>query len=626
MRFLHILSVVLLMSNILNAQQKSSLNDKNIQFKKLNDSSYKQAFINTNKSIMLANQALGLAVELQNDTGIIEAYSNLARASYVKSNYDLSLKYATEVYERSKKLNYRRGIGFYSNNMGLIYISQENYKQALPEFKKSLAVNMELKDSLTISSNLYNVSLCHYETKDYDKAEEYLSRSISYAKKHNKSVYLMAINRIAEIDYEKKKYAQAILNYQKALDNNDIENKWEQSFSYMGIARVHLVQNNYTKSLDYALKALQIAEELDAAWDINQIYGVLHEAYAGNLDFHEAYNYAKLYKISNDSLYNSKKDKEINTLQLRRKEAENNDLTHQIELKKQQEKVNKLIIYVVSLIALLLVVLVLMYYFNTKRFKKLNKQLLQNNQDIHNQNEAILKQKKEIEESDFNKDQLFSVIGHDLRSPIVSLVQTVDILRNDNLSIEEIKSLLDSFFEKLTSTATMLDNLLLWANSQKKIESVNKTQFQLSKLTEQLLLVQGFLAKEKNVTIIHQTEDGNNVFVDLNHARIVIQNIISNAIKFTPIGGYIHIHYFIKDDKIGMVIRDTGKGMSEEKLNQLFKVMGKEISTYGTENEKGIGIGLMLVKKFADLNQIEIIVNSDPKGTEFVLVFDSANI
>ncbi|MCY1524445.1 Adaptive-response sensory-kinase SasA [compost metagenome] len=281
-----------------------------------------------------------------------------------------------------------------------------------------------------------------------------------------------------------------------------------------------------------------------------------------------------------------------------------------------------MIILVVVTVVVLLAAGLLVIYRKNKQVKVLNEELIKRNRNMAVQRDKIELQNMELANLNHSKDQLFSVVGHDLRSPILSIMQTVDMLRSNDLSAAETRMVLDNFFEKLTATATMLDNLLLWVQDQKKEIRTDKLNFLLPSVTDQVLMVLTFQAREKNISIQHESHPDARVYADRNHVRIIFQNLISNAIKFTPANGRIFIHYFTDERKSGIVIRDTGIGIPKDKIPLLFRVMGKDISTYGTAHEKGIGIGLMLVKKYADENQAEIVVNSTSAGTEFVVVLN----
>jgi len=607
------------------AQDISTDKPDTLLVKKLSDSSAHYAFTNSSKSIAFGKKALQIAKASGDSKSEAYAHMSLARAYYVKGEYENSLNHGNYLGEISKKINYIYGLAYSINNTGLIYLSQEKYKAALEEFHKALKINEKQKNLFAKSNNLFNIALCHFSFKDYDVANVYLAQCIKIAKKANPRTYIMAINRLADIAYERKQGKEAISLYKKALIENTIGDDWEKAYAYTGMSKALYDIGNYQQAIANAQIALGLAKKINAHWDMARAYDVLHKSNEKLKQYQQAYEYLALYKTYSDSLYNEKKEKEINALHLKQKAVENKELAHQIEIRKQSNRVSQLIIVIISVVAVFLVIGVVFVAKNNKKTNRLNKQLKQNNEDIAQQKDQILQQNAELEKINYSKDQLFSVIGHDLRSPITSIIQTIDLLRSDSLSPEERSYILDKFFERLTATATMLDNLLLWVNNQKKETTIDRKNFLLPKLTEQLLLVLNFQANEKGVHINHEYLSDAWANADTNHARIIIQNLVSNAIKFTPSGGNIYIYYFIKSDKVGIAIKDTGVGIGKEKIGKLFNVMGKEISTYGTANEKGIGIGLMLVKKYADDNNAEIIVNSDESGTEFVVCFDKAN-
>ncbi len=197
----------------------------------------------------------------------------------------------------------------------------------------------------------------------------------------------------------------------------------------------------------------------------------------------------------------------------------------------------------------------------------------------------------------------------------------MDLLRSNDLSQEETQMVLNSFFERLSATANMLENLLLWVQNQSRMPQTQKESVELSKIFNQVLLLGHIMAKDKEITIHHEANEKLKVYVDPQHLFIIFQNVFSNAIKFTPKNGNIWVSYESFPEKIVLKIKDSGVGMPESKIKQLFSVMGKNISTYGTDNEKGIGIGLILFKKYASENDSDIFVESSSEGTTFSLIF-----
>ena len=579
--------------------------------KKLIDSSTFYSHLNTTKSIDFAKKALVASEAAQYALGEIRSLMRLASAFYIKGEYDTSLQYGARVQERSTDSRYGPGKAFVLNNRGLIFLSQDNFEAALNEFQAALQENRKQNALREQGSNYFNIGVCHLDLKQLDAAGKAFKQSFDIARKAaDPVIQIMALNRLADIACQRGQYAQSIALYQRAISENQ-QNDWEFTFSYTGMAEAQLANKTFSAALQSAQSGLQYAQKLEANWDMARAAKILHQAYAAAGQFEEAYRYALLDISYRDSLFNEKKEREINGILLKQKQIENEDLKQGLLIKQQQDRLNQLIIAIIAMVTLFMAIILWIIY--------------RKNKQIYRQNRELAGLNRSLEDLNHSKDQLFSVIGHDLRSPIVSIIQTVDLLRSEHLSVQEGRLVLDNFFEKLTATATMLDNLLLWASDQRKEMRIDKTSFLLPALIDQLLLLLHFQAKEKQIHIQHDKNDAAMIYADVNHVRIIFQNLISNAIKFTPEGGTIYIHSFVKtaDNKTGMVIRDTGIGMTPTKLGQLFNVMGKAISTSGTANEEGIGIGLMLVKKYADENNAQIIVNSDSGGTEFVIVFDT---
>jgi signal transduction histidine kinase len=187
---------------------------------------------------------------------------------------------------------------------------------------------------------------------------------------------------------------------------------------------------------------------------------------------------------------------------------------------------------------------------------------------------------------------------------------------------DERELLFNHFFEQVAVTSAMLENLLLWAYSQQNGISAKPTTVYLPDIVNQVLKVFGGIATEKQIAISHTEDPAAYITADPDQIRIILQNIIANAIKFTNADGNIAITYLINDDWVKISIKDNGLGMSAPAVQQLFSVGGKKASSYGTKNEKGIGLGLILVKQFIDENNGLINVYSqEHKGTEFIIAF-----
>lgn len=589
----------------------------------LNSISGEYLFLKPDSTIYFSQKSKLLAQSLKYPLGEARAIANMARAFYVKGSYDLSLTYTLQAKSASEKINDKFGLAFAYNNIGLIHLTQNKIQEALKDFLTALDLAITSKNINTQASVYINLGIAYSGLNQPDKALSYLGTGLEYCRKNKLHNYvIMILNHMAENYYKIKKYDKAIDYYLSALNYKEYQSDWENSFAYSGIARVQLERGNHALAIENAKKALYFGERVNAKFDISRSYQILSQSYVKAGDYKNAFKYLELEKLYSDSLFSEAKDKEINRLNLEQKNEENVKLQQLIDQNKRQIRINELIIKIVAGLAMFLLALTILAFRYYRQKSKLNKILSEKSGEMEVQNELIRNQNVQLEHLNKTKDQLFSIIGHDLRGPFGNMLQLMDLMRDGSISDEEMKGFLNDFYESLNDMAYMVDNLIVWAGSQQRGIKPRPVSIVLYDEVNNLLRVFTNQIRDKKIKLIHTAIDGSNILADQDHVQIIIRNLIANAVKFTPSGGSISIFYSIKADKLAIHIKDSGIGMSSEKLGRLFIDAGKEISTYGTNNEKGIGIGLMLVKQFADENGIEIEVYSEEqKGTEFVLKF-----
>lgn len=589
----------------------------------LNSISGEYVFFKPDSTIFFSQKSRLLAKTINYPLGEVRAIANLARAYYVKGSYDLSLTYTLQAKNNSEKINDKFGLAFTSNNIGLIHLTQNKTQEAIKDFLTALDLALESRNINTQASAYINLGIAYSGLNQLDTALKYLGTGLEHCRKYQLHNYaVMILNHMAENYYKIKQYDKAIDYYLSVLNYEEYQSDWESSFAYSGIARVELRRGNQALAIENAKKALYYAKRVNAKFDISRSLQILSEGYAKAGDYRNAFKYLELEKTYSDSLFSEAKEKEINRLNLEQKNEENVKLQRLIDQNKKQILINELIIKIVAGLAVFLLVLTILtfrYYWQKSR---LNKILAEKSEEMEAQNELIRNQNIQLEYLNKTKDQLFSIIGHDLRGPFGNMLQLIDMMRSGSISEAEVRSFMDDFYEKVGDMSYMLENLIAWAGSQQQGIKPRPVNIVLYDEVNILLRIFKSQIKDKKIRLTHTEIADSKVFADRDHVLIIIRNLIANAIKFTPSGGNISVFYSLKTDKLAIHIKDSGIGMSSEKLKHLFIEAGKEISTYGTNNEKGIGIGLLLVKQFADENGIEIEVYSEEgQGTEFVLSF-----
>lgn len=253
-----------------------------------------------------------------------------------------------------------------------------------------------------------------------------------------------------------------------------------------------------------------------------------------------------------------------------------------------------------------------------KKVEERTAEVATKNTRLEAQNKLLVEQKDRLESLNSIKAKLFSIISHDLRSPINSIQGVLHLMNSDALSQEEIKMLSNNLNNQVQITQNLLDNLLYWSKLQMQGININYTKVNLFQLIENTLHL--FKASNnKNLNIQNIVQEDTFVWADANMIALVIRNLVANAVKFTPNGGDIAVEVYPTDsDHTQVTVRDNGIGIPEENLPKIFD-NASHLSTLGTSQEKGTGLGLMLCKEFVEKNHGKIWVESTlNKGSQFI--------
>ncbi|WKN42412.1 sensor histidine kinase [Tunicatimonas pelagia] len=251
-----------------------------------------------------------------------------------------------------------------------------------------------------------------------------------------------------------------------------------------------------------------------------------------------------------------------------------------------------------------------------KEIEQKNKILKELHQRSKVQHTKIANQQQELEEMNLVKDKMFSIIAHDFRSPLNTIQGVLNLLYLDVLSPEELKSMLPQLSRKVNNSISLLDNLLNWARTQMNGLKINKINFTLRPEVEETVGLVSQIASQKSIRIENNIERGSQVHADPDMIQLVVRNLLWNAIKFTNSGGIVRISAQHKENVTIVAVSDTGVGMAESSVQQLFQRAG--YSTKGTDQEKGTGLGLVLCNEFVRRNGGKIWVESKKdEGTTF---------
>ena len=237
----------------------------------------------------------------------------------------------------------------------------------------------------------------------------------------------------------------------------------------------------------------------------------------------------------------------------------------------------------------------------------------------YNTEKGIVEEKaEELQASNDTKNKLLSILAHDLRSPLGSIQNYLEILSELDLDEKQKQSITSSLLSETKNTQQMLSNLLSWSKSQMEGVTVNLQEINLKEALMPAILAQQTRAEEKSIHLEIKMNESIIVLADKDMLQLVIRNLLNNAVKFTAVGGKISIRSTVENNNCIITVTDNGRGIPYDMQADLFSMKVK--STYGTRNEKGVGLGLALCKEFAEIQNGKIWFESVPgKGTTFYI-------
>ncbi|MBU2997303.1 tetratricopeptide repeat-containing sensor histidine kinase [Cellulophaga baltica] len=638
---------------------------ENVNFKKdtnyiklLNKLSFNLKYINSDSVRLLSKKAILLSREINYDKGKANAYLNKGINEIIQSpnkadnfcidstiaickkiKYDslLSVAYNAKAINNLNTNNY---IDAYTNYLKALKISEKlndtifqtvlntniatlftvfkNEKESIKYFKRSLKLAKNQKNSQNLGQIKCNLGSLYLEKGDLEKAKQLTDESIEIFKKLNFDPWLSFSYTTKGKIYLKKDSLDKALMYFKLSDTilNKIDNKIGKADLFLGFSKLYLKKKWYSSSFKYAKKGLKLSQDIKYQSSEANFHKILYELYKiRGLTKNALENLEQSNKIY-DSI--SLKDKEIELMVLNAKEefdkekTEINITTNKV-IKKQQSYISYILIALFIAIAFLYYV-----YISKNTIKNLNQQLKQKTETLE-ENEVRLQSINE------NQEKLFSIIGHDLKAPIIALKNILKLIKDGGIKPEEFMPFVPKLHNDVDAISFTLNNLIYWGKTQMKGFKIFPKQIDLKDSIDESIKFLSEFAHQKNIKIINNSTENSNVLADKNHINLIIRNLINNAIKYSNPKDEIEVKTTELPNHHEIIIKDNGVGISKETIEKLNSVESLIESSYGTNKEKGTGIGLKLCYEMVEINGGTIRVESKVnKGTSFFITFPKA--
>lgn len=490
-----------------------------------------------------------------------------------------------------------------------VYKATHEKELAYKSYRKSLEYYSKYKGTPEYGYALVSFASFHIEDNELEKGEALLNEALEIARQNKilglqRDVYLDLTN----VSEKQGQFNDALKNYRQYIKFKELIFDEEKEKE---ITRKQMQIDFSIRENDYQNKQQLTNLELD-----KQLLLVKRRQ--------------QELLLKQQQLVLSDKEKNIQRLSFLQKQAalENEKLQKEGQLNQQKlltnlqkeqgdqrllvqenkAKLNKNVSIFFGVLAVILLGAALFVYQSLRKTAKLN--------------QLVSAQKEELESLGKVKDRIFSVVSHDMRTPVNSLIAFINLLEDGNVSEEKLKKYAANLKNSLGYTSAMMENLLNWAYSQLQGIKPNFENVMVSNVLSEVISAMHLEATQKQIKLLYVEEGIAQANADSNMLALIVRNLLSNAIKFTPNQGEIKIKVHENLQHAIITIEDNGIGMSENQLiafNNATNQLGE--TKLGTNQEKGTGLGLTLCKTFAQLMNAKLTASlNSPKGTVFILV------
>jgi two-component system sensor histidine kinase VicK len=594
----------------------------------------KKELRNTKQALAYADTMMAIASKVDNLKQYVYYYAvaNFAKgdAYFDMNQYTNAYRYYYQGYLLGKNHVDGSLIAEYTYRMGMVSFRQSHYKDAAAYFsesyRQSFAYNEDFRAFYQRQELLNDIGESYMRNGNIDSAMTYYNKALAYIDQHQERfkeiAYKLDIARAViwgdqgEVMLDKGDYTKAEgllkksinFNLQKSYDNFNAES------AEVNLGEVYVKQHK-TKELFSLLQ--DIHKQLDTVKNLQALTAwnkLMSDYYLQNKDYQNSLDYYKDYSGLNDSL--SRVDLSLKEADISQ-ELSNYDKQYQIQALKDNNRLQTIFLYLAVIAVIMAIVIIVLVFRNWRRsnsdvlaIKELNQQINLQKNDL----EATL---DELNTNSQEKDRILRTVAHDLRNPIGGILSLTNMMLHDEYT-EEQKELIALVNSTSQNTIELINEILDATNN--KIGKSNKELVDINELVNNSVEILSFKASEKDQKIITQlTGKPEKLLVSRERIWRVISNLISNAMKFSPVGSIIYVDVIADDREVKISVKDSGIGIPDNIKNEVFNIF-TDAKRPGTAGEKSFGLGLSICQQIIENHDGKIWFDSEvDKGTTFYI-------
>jgi signal transduction histidine kinase len=578
-------------------------------------------------------EALRVSAAQKDSSQIAHTNNNLGRLFFEQGLLSRSYEHFIRALSLFEAINDLSGLAYTYQSLAALYKLQRDYVKAESNYLKAYNIRLSLNNTRDIMSALGQLGRLSQETNDHDKALRYLHLADSAGHVINDEVNLADIKTYISQSYLRK----GLLEEAESICKEGLEVILKKNVvrilpqAYLTMGQIMYTKNDLPESKRYLNMALDMAAKSNDLSSKMEAYYWLWKLSEKKHDKTGSLSHQNQYLILKDSIKDLDLTRQVERLQfeieIQRKEQENQLLKANEEkngaIIQQQKLQNIVLIVIIGFVS----ILGLVQWRNGKKRREINERLAQQNQFIANQREEIVEQNEKLsrrnqELSDINheKDTIMSIVAHDLKSPLNRIKGIADLMELEGQLTEDNK-----VYVQMTKNATqsgldlikdLLDVHMLEENAEPNYSVFDVSRFILDKID-----AFGPSAESKNIHLHITRIENEEVNIDADYLNRIVDNLISNAIKFSKRNSSIEVSAGRSYSHFLIYLKDQWPGFSEQDKVHLFQKF-KKLSARPTAGETSNGLGLAIVKTLVDRLKGKIDLTSEEgKGSEFVVKF-----
>jgi signal transduction histidine kinase len=561
---------------------------------------------NVDSTFYYSLRAREISQRMQYAKGIADATNNLGIVFDIKGNVQLALRYYNDAYNQYRAAGDSSNMAQTLMNIASVYHLSGKDDKALANFDQALLLGNRIAHDSITALVIYNYILMYPEKFSDKEKEQYIERAGNIARKYKDMVIQLALQQV--------KANKLIADGQRVKGIEMLEttlaSALDMQLNYLSmdllieLGTIYLTQEP-EKGLGLYTKALEISEEKGYRLYAIDICKKLYDYHAQKGENTAAFVYTrKLVRLYEQqaAIDNSSG---IDYIEYALKDE-------QLKSEKAKSAYNSDLLWLAVAVCFLTMLSIIILFRNWTTSRKTNDVLKMQFRQLESTSEAL-------EQTNHDYARLIKVVAHDLRNPIGAINSLSSLLLEDDVSPDERKEFVQLINESSNNCINLITDLLE-TNFNLKESELQKEQINLPPFLLQTVKLLIFRAKEKGQELVLKEPVNKSVFADRTKILRVMNNLIINAIKFTPLGGMIEISTQRSPEGIVILVKDNGIGISKEARTKIFDPFTSS-KREGTSGEQPFGLGLFIAKQIVDAHHGRIWFDSEPgKGTTFFVL------